>query len=341
VAKVLENSFELARTCIGSPFYISPEICENLLYDRKSDIWALGCVLFELTTLKYAFTAKNMKTLIAKITMADHNSLPPNTNPKIRGLIKKLLNKNPKQRPVVTEILEDPFLKEFKDKVPCRTKIPFPSVRIRDDFKIKQQIQNNLKFRATPTQLPISKSSINLNQSELTQPEAKYKATGIVKPRFRKPTFWKSFDSKLDQAEGVDHPRDIPNSSKKMKRTGSLYFNLIDDEKNKHGSKEKNVNLIRNIFSKDYRSFGSDVNVDIERKDEDIEAHRKENGKFESEDNVGECQCKYILAVLRTTVRRYQTTLLSLTHSYIGVKVKACTHHACDVTDTLLTQIYD
>lgn len=45
---------DLARTCIGTPYYLSPEICENKPYDHKSDIWALGCVLYEMTTLKHA-----------------------------------------------------------------------------------------------------------------------------------------------------------------------------------------------------------------------------------------------------------------------------------------------
>uniref|UniRef100_A0AAX7VLN2 non-specific serine/threonine protein kinase n=1 Tax=Astatotilapia calliptera TaxID=8154 RepID=A0AAX7VLN2_ASTCA len=54
---------ELARTCIGTPYCLSPEICENKPYNNKSDIWALGCVLYEMFTLKHAFEAGNMKNL--------------------------------------------------------------------------------------------------------------------------------------------------------------------------------------------------------------------------------------------------------------------------------------
>ncbi|VDD75441.1 unnamed protein product [Mesocestoides corti] len=55
IAKVLKGTLDLARTCIGTPYYLSPEICENKPYNNKSDIWAMGCVLYELTTLKHAW----------------------------------------------------------------------------------------------------------------------------------------------------------------------------------------------------------------------------------------------------------------------------------------------
>nr|XP_045233109.1 serine/threonine-protein kinase Nek5 isoform X3 [Macaca fascicularis] len=53
IARVLNNSMELARTCIGTPYYLSPEICQNKPYNNKTDIWSLGCVLYELCTLKH------------------------------------------------------------------------------------------------------------------------------------------------------------------------------------------------------------------------------------------------------------------------------------------------
>ena len=55
IAKVLSTGKEFAKTVIGTPYSLSPEICEDEPYNQKSDIWALGCVLYELTTLKHAF----------------------------------------------------------------------------------------------------------------------------------------------------------------------------------------------------------------------------------------------------------------------------------------------
>ena len=55
ISKMLDNSKELANTCVGTPYYLSPEICQNKPYNSKSDVWALGCVLYEMASLKHPF----------------------------------------------------------------------------------------------------------------------------------------------------------------------------------------------------------------------------------------------------------------------------------------------
>ena len=70
IAKVQESPEELARTRIGTPYYLSPEICMGRGYNSKSDIWALGCVLYEMCSRKHAFTSSNMSSLVVKIVTA-------------------------------------------------------------------------------------------------------------------------------------------------------------------------------------------------------------------------------------------------------------------------------
>lgn len=57
VSKKLENTDDLAKSSLGTPYYISPEICQGRAYNNKSDVWMLGCVLYELCTLERAFNA--------------------------------------------------------------------------------------------------------------------------------------------------------------------------------------------------------------------------------------------------------------------------------------------
>ncbi|CAM9781870.1 unnamed protein product [Choristocarpus tenellus] len=58
ISKVMEGTRDFASTCIGTPYYMSPEIFKNHPYNHKSDVWAMGCMLYELLTLKHAFDAE-------------------------------------------------------------------------------------------------------------------------------------------------------------------------------------------------------------------------------------------------------------------------------------------
>jgi NIMA (never in mitosis gene a)-related kinase 1/4/5 len=71
IAKVLDASGDQARTQIGTPYYLSPEICESQPYGRSSDIWSLGVVLYELLALELPFTAQSLPALVIKICTAD------------------------------------------------------------------------------------------------------------------------------------------------------------------------------------------------------------------------------------------------------------------------------
>ena len=60
----------MAHTVVGTPYYLSPELCEEKPYNNKSDIWSLGCVLYELCTLRHPFEAMNQGALCLKILRA-------------------------------------------------------------------------------------------------------------------------------------------------------------------------------------------------------------------------------------------------------------------------------
>ncbi|KAM3939157.1 serine/threonine-protein kinase Nek1 [Leptodactylus fuscus] len=110
IARVLNSTIELARTCIGTPYYLSPEICENRPYNNKSDIWALGCVLYEMCTLKHAFEAGNMKNLVLKIIRGSYPPVSVHYSYDLRNLLSMLFKRNPRDRPSVNSILEKSFI---------------------------------------------------------------------------------------------------------------------------------------------------------------------------------------------------------------------------------------
>ncbi|XP_042195379.1 serine/threonine-protein kinase Nek4 isoform X2 [Callorhinchus milii] len=111
IARVLESHHDMASTLIGTPYYMSPELFCNRPYNYKSDVWALGCCVFEMTTLKHAFNAKDMNSLVFKII---EGKLPPVPEPYSRQLsllIMSMLSRRPEERPEVKAILRKPYIK--------------------------------------------------------------------------------------------------------------------------------------------------------------------------------------------------------------------------------------
>ena len=88
IAKVLENTADVAMTVVGTPYYMSPEVVENKPYSAKSDVWALGCILYELCTLKHAFVADNLLGLVFKILREKYEQIPSVYSQEISTLIK-------------------------------------------------------------------------------------------------------------------------------------------------------------------------------------------------------------------------------------------------------------
>ena len=110
VSKVLSGTTQLAQTAVGTPYYLSPEICENKAYDNKSDIWSLGCVLYELCTLQHPFEGASLKLLIVKILRGNYAPVSSRYSRAIRDVIAQMLQRDPARRPSVNEILSrQPF----------------------------------------------------------------------------------------------------------------------------------------------------------------------------------------------------------------------------------------
>ncbi|XP_060157353.1 serine/threonine-protein kinase Nek1 isoform X7 [Globicephala melas] len=167
IARVLNSTVELVRTCIGTPYYLSPEICENKPYNNKSDIWALGCVLYEMCTLKHAFEAGNMKNLVLKIISGSFPPVSLHYSYDLRSLLSQLFKRNPRDRPSVNSILEKGFIAKRIEK--------FLSPQlIAEEFCLKTF--SRFGAQPIPAKRPGSGQSLAsvVSAQKITKPAAKY-----------------------------------------------------------------------------------------------------------------------------------------------------------------------
>ncbi|XP_068182257.1 NIMA-related kinase 12 [Antennarius striatus] len=112
ISRVMNSTADMASTCVGTPSYLSPELCQDVPYSSKSDIWALGCLVYELCALRPPFTATNILSLFYKITKGEYDPVGNFYSEHISSLIQKMLCLDPEKRPSAEHILNGTFVQD-------------------------------------------------------------------------------------------------------------------------------------------------------------------------------------------------------------------------------------
>ncbi|XP_022617272.1 serine/threonine-protein kinase Nek11-like [Seriola dumerili] len=110
VSCLLMGSCDLATTFTGTPYYMSPEVVTHQGYDSKSDIWALGCLLFEMCCLTHAFRGPSFLSVVMKIVEGETPTLPASFSPDLNSVLQRMLHKQPSSRPSAAELLKTKFM---------------------------------------------------------------------------------------------------------------------------------------------------------------------------------------------------------------------------------------
>ncbi|KAL0223711.1 hypothetical protein P9112_003101 [Eukaryota sp. TZLM1-RC] len=113
ISKQLGTHNDFARTSVGTPYYLSPEQCEDRPYNSKSDIWSLGCILYELCALRHAFVAKSIPALVMSILRGIYEPIPALYSQDLSDLVKWLLSSDPDDRPTIDELAQSEFVRKW------------------------------------------------------------------------------------------------------------------------------------------------------------------------------------------------------------------------------------
>ncbi|NXR06216.1 NEK2 kinase, partial [Semnornis frantzii] len=113
LARILHHDTSFAKTFVGTPYYMSPEQMNRMSYNEKSDIWSLGCLLYELCALLPPFRAYNQKELAEKIKEGKFRRIPYCYSEQLNELLKEMLNVKDYCRPSVEDILQHPLIADL------------------------------------------------------------------------------------------------------------------------------------------------------------------------------------------------------------------------------------
>jgi NIMA (never in mitosis gene a)-related kinase len=149
ISTVLRNTLALAKTICGTPYYFSPELCLNRPYNNKSDIWSLGCILYEMCTLKHAFDAQNMKALMQRILTGKYAPVPQQYHPSLQVVIDGMLAQKVDKRFNIQQVMGSVFFQQHSERI-------IVAHETRREFHQAQQAKKSIPGTAQPPNVVIS-----------------------------------------------------------------------------------------------------------------------------------------------------------------------------------------
>jgi serine/threonine protein kinase len=163
VSKVTQQG--LAQTQAGTPYYCSPEVWQDKTYGSKSDIWSLGCVVYELCALMPPFRAQTMDGLYKKVLRGLYDRIPACYSSELSKVIAMCLNVNPNMRPDCERLLAHPlFIAKMNEaELDNMKKIP-AHIDLLNTIKVPTDLNNLAKILPKPKYKSSSKSLIDIDE---------------------------------------------------------------------------------------------------------------------------------------------------------------------------------
>ena len=298
IAKNLNCTWQKAKTMIGTPYYLSPEIVNNKPYSFKSDIWSLGVLLYEMMALKMPFDANSLPMLTLKIIKGNYAPPPQRYTADLRNLISQLLNVDPDKRPSVDQILKLPIIKnriknylneidynkEFSKSIVKLYKEKKPQIKKdfkeekelqkndnninraqtnNDSVKKNEQIQNFFKNKKNSSIVKSSKSEKNVNQDLKNLINEKREEIDKAKKKFNEsgvmwPEKQEELQKKNEEKKKLYNPNQLFNENNDKTQNDDLNLLLSNFDINKMNEDQYNQNRMLNNLNNVYHDKGED-----------------------------------------------------------------------------------
>lgn len=221
ISKVLCSTMDKARTMVGTPYYLSPEIVENRPYSFKSDVWSLGVLLYELCTLKPPFDGTSIRHLGLNIVRGIYPPIPPHFSRDLKMLIAQMLTVDSNRRPTVAQVLRMPFIKSRIQNLLSESvrfeEFSHTILHKQPLFNQKGEVNKDLAKK----EIPRPEVKKEPPRPEVKKEPAKYIPEKIATPKFR-PDDEKEIVNRFFEAEKpkIYQPQEIPkyNEPKEIKK---------------------------------------------------------------------------------------------------------------------------
>lgn len=139
LAKELSSESRFAQTNVGTPYYMSPEMVNEMTYDERSDIWALGCLLYEMATLAPPFDATNQLALAKKINAGKFARIPSQYSEGLFQVIRWMLHRQRSRRPRIEDLERVPQLQQRLRAYAAANSAANPEAQLRTNYDQKMK----------------------------------------------------------------------------------------------------------------------------------------------------------------------------------------------------------
>ena len=255
LSRELSNESKFAYSHVGTPYYMSPEQIDETKYNEKSDIWSLGCFLYELTTFHPPFEAKNQIMLAMRIKSGKVEKINKRYSEELWRVITWMLTVNYNNRPSSEDLLNIPQVcirlreKRIKDTL-YKLKLFEEKLNLRD----KEQKEREDKLNDKEKNLNKKENELLIKENELKEKENELK---------EKENELKEKEKKIKNSSTISNTTTTGYSSKFPSSINSNDLNNMNNSNNSHNNYMSNnidVYSIKNNIMKNMINSNSDLN---------------------------------------------------------------------------------